>query len=84
LFLVNISKAKLFIVDLKTPWLVHTNIDSINGLEMDTWNSHTVIEDTILRGTHPGTIYARFEPYIDASCQVWLHVAKLFQRRRFF
>jgi hypothetical protein len=23
-------------------------------------------------------------PYIDASCQVWLHLAKLFQRRRFF
>jgi hypothetical protein len=32
----------------------------------------------------PGTIYARFGPYIDASCQVWLHLAKLFQRRRFF
>jgi hypothetical protein len=28
--------------------------------------------DTILKGTHPGTIYARFGPYIDASCQVWL------------
>ena len=25
-----------------------------------------------------------FEPYIDASCQVWLHLAKMFQRRRFF
>jgi hypothetical protein len=24
------------------------------------------------------------EPYIDASCQVWLHLAKQFQRRRFF
>jgi hypothetical protein len=23
-------------------------------------------------------------PYIDASCQVWLHLAKQFQRRRFF
>jgi hypothetical protein len=23
--------------------------------------------DTILKGTHPGTIYARFGPYIDAS-----------------
>jgi hypothetical protein len=22
--------------------------------------------------------------YIDASCQVWLHFAKQFQRRRFF
>jgi hypothetical protein len=22
-----------------------------------------------LKGTHPGTIYARFGPYIDASCQ---------------
>jgi hypothetical protein len=22
--------------------------------------------------------------YIDASCQVWLHLAKQFQRRRFF
>ena len=42
------------------------------------------LSDTILKGTHPGTIYARFEPYIDASCQVWLHLAKLFQRRRFF
>ena len=41
-------------------------------------------QDTILKGTHPGTIYARFGPYIDASCQVWLHLAKLFQRRRFF
>ena len=40
--------------------------------------------DTILKGTHPGTIYARFAPYIDASCQVWLHLAKLFQRRNFF
>jgi hypothetical protein len=40
--------------------------------------------DTILKGTHPGTIYGRFGPYIDASCQVWLHLAKLFQRRRFF
>ena len=42
------------------------------------------LSDTILKGTHPGTIYAKFEPYIDASCQVWLHLAKLFQRRRFF
>jgi hypothetical protein len=41
------------------------------------------LSDTILKGTHPGTIYARFGPYIDASCQVWLHLAKLFQRRRF-
>ena len=23
-------------------------------------------------------------PYMDASCQVWLHLAKQFQRRRFF
>ena len=23
-------------------------------------------------------------PYIDDSCQVWLHLAKQFQRRRFF
>jgi hypothetical protein len=23
-------------------------------------------------------------PYIDASCQIWLHLAKQFQRRRFF
>jgi hypothetical protein len=23
-------------------------------------------------------------PYIDASCQVWLHLAKQFQRRGFF
>jgi hypothetical protein len=23
-------------------------------------------------------------PYIDAFCQVWLHLAKQFQRRRFF
>jgi hypothetical protein len=37
----------------------------------------------ILRGTHPGTIYARFGPYIDAYCQVWLHLAELFQRRFF-
>jgi hypothetical protein len=29
-------------------------------------------------------IYARFGLYLDASCQVWLHLAKLFQRRRFF
>jgi hypothetical protein len=42
------------------------------------------LSDTILKGTHPGTIYARFGPYIDASCQVWLYLAKLFQRRRFF
>ena len=42
------------------------------------------LSDTILKGTHPGTIYARFGPYIDASCQVWFHLAKLFQRRRFF
>ena len=35
-------------------------------------------------GKHQGTIYARVGPYIDASCQVWLHLAKLFQRRRFF
>jgi DNA-binding PucR family transcriptional regulator len=42
------------------------------------------LSDTILKGTHPETINARFEPYIDASCQVWLHLAKLFQRRRFF
>jgi hypothetical protein len=42
------------------------------------------LSDTILKGTHPGTIYAWFGPYIDASCQVWLHLAKLFQRRRFF
>jgi len=39
---VNILKAKLFIVDLKTPWLVHTNSYSINGLEMDTWSSDIV------------------------------------------
>jgi hypothetical protein len=37
------------------------------------------LSDTILKGTHQGTIYARFGPYIDASCQVWLHLAKLFQ-----
>ena len=43
-----------------------------------------LLSDTILKGTHPVTIYARFGPYIDASCQVWLHLAKLFQRRRFF
>jgi hypothetical protein len=42
------------------------------------------LSDTILKGTHPETIYARLGPYIDASCQVWLHLAKLFQRRRFF
>ena len=42
------------------------------------------MSDTILKGTHPGTIYARFGPYIDASCQVWLHLVKLFQRRNFF
>jgi hypothetical protein len=42
------------------------------------------LSDTILKGTHPGTINARFGPYIDASCQGWLHLAKLFQRRRFF
>jgi hypothetical protein len=27
------------------------------------------LSDTILKGTHPWTIYARFGPYIDASCQ---------------
>jgi hypothetical protein len=32
------------------------------------------LSDTILKGTHPGTIYARLGPYIDASCQVWLHL----------
>jgi hypothetical protein len=42
------------------------------------------LSDTILKGTHPGTIYARFGPYKDASCQAWLYLAKLFQRRRFF
>jgi hypothetical protein len=42
------------------------------------------LSDTILKGTHPGTIYARFGPYIDASCQVWLHLAKLFQGRDCF
>jgi hypothetical protein len=87
------------------------------------------LSDTILKGTHPGTIYARFGPYIDASgqavseekifltlanqkkelilvakllaewnqmkklfresyidasCLVWLHFPKQFQRRRFF
>ena len=42
------------------------------------------LSDTILKGTLPGTIYARFGPYINASCQVWLHLTKLFQRRRFF
>jgi hypothetical protein len=41
------------------------------------------LTDTILKGTHPGTIYARFGLYIDASCQAWLHLTKLFQRRRF-
>jgi hypothetical protein len=34
------------------------------------------LSDTILKGTHQGTIYARFGPYIDASCQVCLHFAK--------
>ena len=34
------------------------------------------LSDTILKGTHPGTIYSRFGLYIDASCQVWLHLAK--------
>ena len=42
------------------------------------------LSDTILKETHPGTIYARFGPYIDASCQLWVHLAKLFPRRRFF
>ena len=42
------------------------------------------LSDKILKGTHTGTIYARFGPYIDASYQAWLHLAKLFQRRRFF
>jgi hypothetical protein len=42
------------------------------------------LSDTILKGTHQGTIYAKFGLYIDASCQVWLYLAKLFQRRRFF
>ena len=42
------------------------------------------LSDTILKRTHPGTIYAKFGPYIDASCQVWFHLAKLFQRRRLF
>jgi hypothetical protein len=42
-FLVNISKAKLFILDLKTPWLVYTNSYSINGLDMDTWINDIVI-----------------------------------------
>jgi hypothetical protein len=32
------------------------------------------LSDTILKGTHPGTIYAKFGSYL----------AKLFQRRRFF
>jgi hypothetical protein len=37
------------------------------------------------------SIYDNFErdtprlgPYINASCQVWLHFARQFQRRRFF
>jgi len=38
-----LSNAKLFIVDLKTPWLVHTNLNTINGLEMNTWNNYTII-----------------------------------------
>jgi hypothetical protein len=42
------------------------------------------LSDTILKWDYPRTIPARFGPYIDASCQVWLHLAKLFQRRRFF
>jgi hypothetical protein len=42
------------------------------------------LSDINLKGTHPGTIYARFGPYIDASCQVRLHLIKLFQRRRLF
>jgi hypothetical protein len=25
------------------------------------------LSDTILKGTHPGTLYARFGPYIDAG-----------------
>jgi hypothetical protein len=43
MFLVNILKAKLFIVNLKIPWLVHTHSYSINGLEIDTWSIDTVI-----------------------------------------
>jgi hypothetical protein len=31
-------------------------------------------------GTEMEKIYR--EPYIDAYCQVWFHLAKLFQRRR--
>jgi hypothetical protein len=42
------------------------------------------LSETILNGIHTWTIYATLGPYIDASCQAWLHLAKLFKRRRFF
>ena len=41
------------------------------------------LSDTILKGTHPGTSYARFGPYIDTSCQVWLHLPSCFRGEDF-
>jgi hypothetical protein len=35
-------------------------------------------------GCVPFKIVSDSPTLIDASCQVWLHLAKLFQRRRFF
>jgi hypothetical protein len=55
-----------------------------NGAKLGRKHLCKILYKAILKGTHPGTIYARFGPYIDASCQAWLHLAKLFQRRNFF
>jgi hypothetical protein len=39
------GQTTLFIVDLKTPWLIHANLNTINGLEMNSssWNNYTII-----------------------------------------
>jgi hypothetical protein len=62
------------------PLLLHRSLCEIHAILNGGWGCWT----QFWKGHTQDHLCQNWTPYIDASFQVWLHSAKLFQRRRFF
>jgi hypothetical protein len=66
---------ELFISHFKTFWFVPINCYTANQTTAFFLNPYLLVERNEMEKLYRG-------PYIDAYCQVWFYLAKLFQRRR--
>ena len=75
----NIDDISLTVIKKQTcSWKCDANLTkSLNRNKNCSWQPYVLAKQNEMKKLYRG-------PYIDASCKVWHHLAKQFQRRRFF